>query len=254
MPRTARRRDPWREPDARSPWSRHSRVDQTLALAGDVVDVLRYLRARHLTAPEAAPQLTDELRLMVPALHVALREHAAARVAWQLPADLDAAVLDERAAPTLGAETETFQRREQVDTEAVVGGEHVDVLRARPQLGGVDVLLGPAEGAHLDRPVPEVVRHVRAAHDDGDATVVDEAVIVEAERLCDVRRAEVLLEGEGLLHDGVRVQAGVLAEGHGDGAELLLGGAVEQLVALEEEGVQRALRGHPPRGVVEVGG
>ena len=51
-------------------------------------------------------------------------------------------------------------------------------------------------------------------------------------------RLQVLPEGEGLLHDGVGVQAGMLAEGHGDGAELFLGGAVEELVALEEQGVE----------------
>src|SRR5262249_52099852 len=50
------------------------------------------------------------------------------------------------------------------------------------------------------------------------------------------------------------VQAGVLAEGHRDRAELLLGSAVEQLVALEEDRVERPLRRHAPRGVVEVRG
>ena len=84
--------------------------------------------------------------------------------------------------------------------------------------------------------------------------VVDEAVVVEPERLGDVRGAQVVLDGERLLHHGVVVQAGVLAEGHRDRAELLLGGAVEQLVALEEERVERALRRHAPRGVVEVRG
>src|SRR3989442_13019209 len=57
-----------------------------------------------------------------------------------------------------------------------------------------------------------------------------------------------------LSHPRVRVQAGVLAERHRDRTELLVGGAVEQLVTLEEERVERALRGHTPGGVVEVRG
>ena len=226
-------------------------------------------------APETAAQLADELGLVVPALHVALGEHAAARVAGQLAADLDAPVLHERARLAFLAEAEAFERREQVHAEAVVGGEHVDVLRrdarhgidlrghvamrrvieileTRPQLRGVDVLLGPAEAAHHDGLLLQIPRHVGTAHDDRHAAVVDEAVVEEAQRLGDVRRLHVILDRQRLLHHGVGVHARVLAEGHGDRAELLVGGAVEELVALEEERVERALRRQAPRRVVEV--
>ena len=173
------------------------------------------------------------------------------------------------------AEAEALERGEQVHAEAVVGGEHVDVLRRdarhridlrghvavrrvieilepRPQLRRVDVLLGPADAAHHDGLLLQVLRHVGTAHDDRDAAVVDEAVVEEAQRLGHVRRLHVVLDRQRLLHHGVGIQARVLAEGHGDRAELLLGGAVEELVALEEERVERALRRQAPRRVVEV--
>src|SRR5207302_1574904 len=99
----------WKIPFDSQSLSRPPRVDQALALAGDVVDVLRDLRVLHLARPETAAKLSHELRLMVPALHVALGEHAAARVARQHAADLDTASLDERAALAFLAEAEAFQ-------------------------------------------------------------------------------------------------------------------------------------------------
>src|SRR5690606_19373436 len=100
------------------------RVDDALALARNVVHVLRDLRAFHLPRAQPPTQLAHELGLVVPALHVALREHAPAGVAGQLPADLDAPVLHERAALALLAEAEAFERCEQVHAEAVVGSEY----------------------------------------------------------------------------------------------------------------------------------
>src|SRR5215469_7773970 len=183
---------PSRAPVARSPSSRPLGVDQALALTGDVVDVLSNLSALNLAPSKATAQLPDELRLVVPALHVALGEHAAARVARKIAADLDPPALHERTGLALLAEAEALERREQVHAEAVVRGEHVDVARGharhgidlgrhvtmgavvegfepRPELRGVDVLLGPAEAAHQDRPVSEISRHVRAPYDDGHA-------------------------------------------------------------------------------------
>ena len=57
---------------------------------------------------------------------------------------------------------------------------------------------------------------------------------------------------ERLLHHRVGVERRVLAERHRDGGELLLGSPVLELVALEHHRVERALRGHPPRRVVDV--
>ena len=128
------------------------------------MDVLGDLGPLHLSLAETAPQLADQLRLVVPALHVALGQHAAAGVARQVAADLDAAPLHERAGLALLAEAEALERGEQVHAEAVVRREHVDVtggntshgidlgghvvvravvegLQPRPQLGGVDILL-----------------------------------------------------------------------------------------------------------------
>jgi hypothetical protein len=123
----------------------------------------------------------------------------------------------------------------------------IEALEPRPQLRGVDVLLRPAEAAHQDRTLLEAFRHVGPAHDDGHAAVVDQAVVVQAERLRDVGRLHVVRDREGLLHDGIGVQAGVLAERDRHGAELCVGGVVEQLVALEEERVEHVLRRHAPR-------
>src|SRR5881628_1631821 len=83
-----------------------------------------------ITSPSwSAAQLADQLGLVIPALHVALGEHPAAGVARQLAADLDAAALHERAGLALLAEAEPFERGQEVHAEAVVGGEHVDILR-----------------------------------------------------------------------------------------------------------------------------
>src|SRR5438093_5530676 len=131
---------PSREPGGRWQSSRSPGIDQALALAGDVVDVLRDLGALHLAVSETAPQLADELGLVIPALHVALGEHTAARVARKIAADLDAASLHERSGLALFAEAEALERREQVNAEAVIGGEHVDVL------GG--------HAGHRNRPAP----------------------------------------------------------------------------------------------------
>src|SRR5262245_9488206 len=128
MPRTARRTDPSRVPVGSSPSSRPPGVDQALALAGDVVDVLGDLGALHLPVTETTAQLADQLGLVVPALHVALGEHPAAGVARQLAADLDAAAMHERAGLTLLAEAEPFERGQEMYAEAVVGGEYVDIL------------------------------------------------------------------------------------------------------------------------------
>ena len=46
----------------------------------------------------------------------------------------------------------------------------------------------------------------------------------------------------------------MLAKRHRDSPQLLFGGAIEQLMALEKQRVQRALRGEAPGRVVEVGG
>src|SRR5438093_10287796 len=109
---------PSREPGGRRPSSRSPGVDQALALAGDVVDVLRDLGALHLAVSETSAQLPDELGLVVPALHVALGEHAAAGVARKIAADLDAAPLHERAGLAFFAEAEALERRQQVHAEA----------------------------------------------------------------------------------------------------------------------------------------
>src|SRR5207245_4772693 len=98
------------------------------ALSGDVVDILSDLGALHLPVAETAAQLADQLRLVVPALHVALGEHPAAGVARQLAADLDAAALHERAGLALLAEAEQLERGQEVHAEDVVGGVHDDIL------------------------------------------------------------------------------------------------------------------------------
>src|SRR5262249_62270948 len=89
---------------------------------------------------EAAAELAHQLHLVVPALHVALGEHAAAGVTRQRAAELDAPVLHERARLAFAAEAEALQREEQVHAEAVVGGVDVDLVRPHAghavQLGG----------------------------------------------------------------------------------------------------------------------
>src|SRR5690606_12667373 len=139
--------------------------------------------ALHLPVTQPAAQLAHQFGLVIPALHVALGEHAAAGIARQLAADFDAPALDERPAFTFLAEAEAFQRGQQVHAETVVSGEDVDVLRRharhrihlrgdfavramievlepRPQLRCIDVLLGPAEAAYHYRRLLEPLGHV----------------------------------------------------------------------------------------------
>jgi hypothetical protein len=59
--------------------------------AGGIVHVLRHLGPLHLVRPQATAHLAEPFRLVVPAVHRALGEHAAAGVARQLAADCDAA-------------------------------------------------------------------------------------------------------------------------------------------------------------------
>ena len=164
------------------------------------MNVLRDFGALDLTLPESAAQLANELGLMVPALHITLREHPAAGIAGQLAANLNPALLHKRATFALLAETETLQRRQQVDAEAVIGSEHVDILRrhaghwihlrrhiamgrvieilqSRPQLRGIDVLFRPAKAAHHDRLWAAILCHIRALHNNCYPPVIDEAVV-----------------------------------------------------------------------------
>src|SRR5205823_6262568 len=92
-----------------------ARVDQTAGVAAGVADVLRHLGVLDLAraALVGVAKLAHELDLVVPALQVALGEHAPAGVARNLAADLNAAVLDERPALAFLAVVEALEGEQQ---------------------------------------------------------------------------------------------------------------------------------------------
>ena len=112
------------------------------------MDVLADLRALHLAlgARVLVTQLADELRLVVPRLHVRLGQHAARGIAGDLTADFDAAALDERAALAGLAEAEAF---EVVEEERRDSAEH-DHPQVHAPHGRVQ-RVEPSEQRHVAR-------------------------------------------------------------------------------------------------------
>src|SRR5262249_40931075 len=169
------------------------------------------------------------------------RELAAPGVGRERAAELEPAALDEGAALAPATEPERLDPGEGEEAEAVVELRRVHVggleVRPRPQLrpgvarrhGGQVLPLIPARSRSHGRPdgvdahggMWQVARDVRPRDDHGGRAIARRVAVVEPERPAHQPGGEILLEGERLAIDRVRVERGVLAPRERDGGELL---------------------------------
>ena len=122
-------------------------------------------------------------------------------------------------------------------------------------LGPVGARVGPAEpdACHLDRRPVQVAGPFGRGHHVSRPAVGDEAAVLLAERIGQVRRGQVVVQAQGpAVHDGGRRGVGVLPAGHGDGPELSLRRPVLVHVAAGDGGEVDGL-GEPAEGDLEVG-
>src|SRR5215211_6127854 len=116
-------RSPGRPPSVRA------LVDEADDLARDVGDVLDEASVGHLPITGFTPQLPHRLDLVVPALHVALRQVPARGIDGQPAAGANRSAAEIAVDVVVGAEAEAGQGQWHVRAEAVVDLQRVDVLR-----------------------------------------------------------------------------------------------------------------------------
>ena len=178
------------------------------------------------------------------------------------------------------AEAPALERRPHHEGERVVGEEGVEVgpldaglleepVLPRPGPPEAVVLLGDAEAGpgpdelvaaggqrqhrrQLDGRLAQVAGPFERGDQHAGRAVVDQAVVVEAQRLAHVAGALVVLDGERVPHDGGRVGHRPLAERDRHRRQLLGGGAEAVEVALGRQRRAGTGRGHADDGVLTV--
>src|SRR6185437_13257795 len=204
-----------------------ARVDDG-ARARRRLHVLHHLAIRYLARAAFTAKLTHRFDVQGPTLHVGIGEMPSIGVDRQRPAQAERAVLYEPSRLALRAEAQPFQAEQHRRAEIVVAHQRVDILvrHARHAVGlltrgtqrripEIHVEIGNrgwregflrAEAGDQHRWLAEIPRTFLRRQYQADRTVIDQAVVQQAEGRGDEARRFMILDGDRVAHHRVWIE------------------------------------------------